>query len=221
MEKEKITAKIRKLLALATNNNNQEEAQSAMLKAQELLLQYKIEMNEVEENKQVKIIESVTKEGCNTPWSRHLAHIIAENFRCMMCYSNYRNSRTVVFFGEEDDSEVACGMYDYAVVWLNKCACNYATKMRNNHGIVKGVKQDYILGFLQGLKDKFAEQVKKNECYALAVIVPKEVKEYVAQQEIKSVTLSNSISTHGLQAARQAGYQDGKSFSTNHLKAGK
>jgi hypothetical protein len=219
-EKEKITAKIKKLLNLAGNNPNKEEAQAAMLKAQELLLQYKIEMHEVESTDKVKIKECKTNEGCNTPWARQLAHIIADNFRCMMCFNNYRNSRTVVYFGEEDDAEVACGMYDYAVVWLNKSACNYATMMRNKHGITKGVKQDYILGFLQGLKDKFAEQIKQNECYALAVVVPKTVKEYVEKQEIKKVTLSNTMNVHGSQAARVAGYNDGKNFGTNYLKSG-
>lgn len=52
---EKIIEKIRKLLSLSENNSNSSEAELAMLKAQELLLQYKIEMNEIKDTKKVNL----------------------------------------------------------------------------------------------------------------------------------------------------------------------
>lgn len=217
-DKEKIQSKIKKLLNLAGNNPNKEEAESAFLKAQEMLLQYKIEMHEIEGKPEVKIIEAVSHQKANTPWARELARIFSENFRTMMFYRSYtKNNRQVVFFGEEEDAKIACGMFDYAVVWLNKSACNYATMMRNKHGIVKGVKQDYILGFLKGIKDKFEEQIRANSQYALVVVVPPKVKEEYKKIPLKSARLSNNMNVHGSAEARAAGYNAGKSFQTNFI----
>ena len=217
-EKEKVRNKIRKLLNLSGNNPNAQEAEAAFLKAQELLLQYKIEMHEIDGNYDgIKIIQVPSHESVNTPWARALARIFAENFAVMMFYRRMgTRSNICVFFGQEEDATIACDMYDYAVVWLNKSACNYATKMRNERRIVKGVKQDYILGFLKGLEDKFNEQVKANAQYALVVVVPPKVKEeyktLISGKEFNTVTLSGSMSIHGSVEARAAGYQAGKSF---------
>lgn len=220
VDREKIQARIKKLLNLAGNNPNKEEAQSAFLKAQELLLQYKIEMHELDGNaEETKIIEAVSHEPSNTPWARSLAHIIAKNFRTMHFLRRVGSvNKVVVFFGEEEDAQVACSMFDYAVVWLNKSACNFATMMRNKHGIVKGVKQDYILGFLKGLSDKFDEQIRANQQYALVVVVPPKVKEEYGKLELKKSTFSNNMTTHGSEEARAAGYQAGRSFQTNMIK---
>lgn len=226
-EKEKVRNKIRKLLNLSGNNPNAQEAEAAFLKAQELLLQYKIDMHEIGEGTVgIKIIQVPSHEPVNTPWARDLARIFAKNFAVMMFYRKIGvSSRICVFFGQEEDATVACGMYDYAVVWLNKSACNYATKMRNDRGIVKGVKQDYILGFLKGLEDKFEEQVKANTQYALVVVVPPKVKEeyktLTSGKEFNHVNLSGNMSVHGSAEARAAGYQAGKSFGTDRLGGGR
>lgn len=213
---ERIIDKVRKLLSLAENNPNPAEAESAMLKAQELLLQHAIDMADVVDKKDVKVVQVVSTESINTPWGRSLAYIISKNFRCIEFYRRLsQKDRKVVFLGQEEDAEVACKMYDYAVKWVDKSACKYATKMRNTQGIVKGVKQDYILGFLKGLQSKFEEQVKSNESYALVVVTPKAVTEEFQTLTLKNVKCSSSMSCHGSQQARQAGYNDGKNFSTN------
>ena len=218
-DKEKIQAKIKKLLNLAGNNPSSTEAESAFLKAQELLLQYKIEMHEVTgKTESIKIVEAVSHQSVNTPWARELSIIIAKNFAVMKFNRKIGPSdRVAVFFGEEDDANIACGMYDYAVVWLNKSACNYATKQRNSGGPVKGVKQDFIVGFLKGLKDKFDEQIRANNQYALVVVVPPEVKKAYEGLGLIKLNLSNSMTTHGSQEARAAGYQAGKGFQTNMI----
>lgn len=215
---EKIIEKIRKLLSLAENNPNPAEAESAMLKAQELLLQHAIDMADVKDKPAVKVIQVVSKASANTSWGRSLAYIISKNFRCIEFYRRIsQNDRKVVFLGEEEDAEIACSMYDYAYKWLNKSACNYATRMRNTQGIVKGVKQDYILGFLSGLTSKFNEQIKSNESYAMVVVTPKEVNDEFQKMKLKTVKLSDSVRCHGSQQALQAGYNDGRNFSTNMI----
>lgn len=216
--KEKMIEKIKKLISLSENNSNEAEAQSALLKAQELLLQYKIEMKEIKDTKKVKIIEAVTNCSANTSWARALGGIISDNFRCMFFFrGTSKRDYKLVFMGEEDDAMVAQSMYDYAFTWVNKNSSKYATNMRNKHGIVKGIKQDYILGFISGLKSKFDEQIKSNESYAMVVVPPKEVNDEFQKLKLKKVQLSNSVQCHGSQQARQAGYNDGRNFSTNMI----
>jgi hypothetical protein len=50
-DREKAKDRIRKLLNLAGGNPNENEAEVAILKAQELLLKYKIEESELEDGK--------------------------------------------------------------------------------------------------------------------------------------------------------------------------
>lgn len=220
--KEKMIEKIKKLISLSENNSNEAEAQSALLKAQELLLQYKIEMKEIKDTKKVKIIEAVTNCSVNTAWARALGGIISENFRCM-CFLRRISSRDrkLVFMGEEDDAVVAQSMYDYAFTWVNKNSSKYATNMRNKHGIVKGIKQDYIIGFLNGLNSKFHDQVKEHKSFELAIVVPKEVKDSFQERvkTFKTSNLSSKIVSHGSAIAQSDGYKDGRNFSTNLLKS--
>ncbi len=57
----KITDKIQKLLELANDNSSLEESHSAMLKAQELMIKYKLSENEFIKNstpKKLNIIEN-------------------------------------------------------------------------------------------------------------------------------------------------------------------
>lgn len=222
-DKEKMLSKIEKLLKLSGNNPNANEAEAAFLKAQELMLAYKIEMHELDGDKksELKIVKLRCEQAANTPWARALVKIFAENFGCMVYYNSFGKSHYPVYFGNEEDAHVCRELYDYAVVWLNKSACNYATKKRNTEGMVKGVKQDYILGFLKGLGDKYKEQVESNSQYALIIVVPKEVKsEYnTATASMTSKNWSGHMNTHGSVEARSDGYAAGKSFGTNRIKS--
>jgi hypothetical protein len=219
-EKDKIVKKIQKLLNLSGNNPNAAEAESAFLKAQELMLQHKIEESELNKDtkKTMRIISAYCEEPANTVWARQLARLLAKNFACMYYLNRtHKNSTVPTFFGEEEDAETCKGLYDYAVIWLNKSACNYATNMRNKFGIVKGVKQDYIVGFLKGLEDKFKEQTEGNAKYELMVIIPVEVKEAYNNLSLVTKSSNKSMKVHGCEEARQAGYVDGKGFGTDRL----
>jgi len=225
MEKEKIVSKIEKLLGLAGNNPNAHEAESALLKAQELMLVHKIEEAELKQNdpSAIDIGEAICRESSNTAWARSLVHLFAENFGCVVYMKRTsKKQRFSVFFGNREDAEIARNLYDYTIVWLNKAACKYATNKRNNEGIVKGVKQDYIIGFLKGLEDKYKEQIASNEQYALLVVVPEKVQtEYdIMTANMKKANYSRTIRVHGSLEAQADGYDAGKSFQTNALKGG-
>ena len=84
MDNKSIISKIERLLALAGNNPSQEEAQSAMLKAQQMMAKYNLSMEAFQEKEpEKKEVEQVwVKGGQSCQWMRSLAKVIADNFRC-------------------------------------------------------------------------------------------------------------------------------------------
>lgn len=91
MERDTIISRIRKLLALG-GDENAEEATSAVLMAQRLIAKYGIGDDELhngmmDTSARITGIDTeplVTAKG----WRWHLAHLIADNFRCKV-YESY------------------------------------------------------------------------------------------------------------------------------------
>jgi hypothetical protein len=222
-DREKAKDRIRKLLNLAGGNPNENEAEVAILKAQELLLKYKIEESELEDGKapELNIVKLRCEKDANTAWEMEIATILEANFGVILYYMTGHGRKVPVFFGEDDKAQACKDLYEFIAPWLNKRACNYATMMRNKHGVVKGVKQDFIIGFLRGLREKFKEQTASNESYALVVVVSKEVREEYEDfsKGFGKVSMPSMV-VHGSREAREAGYQEGKNFSTNQLNKG-
>lgn len=213
-DREQIIDKINKLLK-QSESPYPEEAQTSLLMAQKLLLRYKIDERELtkEEASKLKIVDAQSGIPANTMWARDLVRIFSKNFGTMVFYRKFKNSTYPVFFGEEEKALICKDLYEHTVIWLNKRACAYATKMRNTRGIVKGVKQDFIVGFLSGLRDKFEEQVNQDSnMYALVVMVDPQVKSAFDRIQLGGTLKSKSMTVHGLDEARAAGYREGKNF---------
>ena len=100
---EEIIKKIEKLLALAGNNPNENEALAASLKAQELIAKYNVNIDHLGDNKETpKIGTAKHTTGKGYKWRFILAPIIARNFRCKLYLIN---GIDVVFYGYESDSK--------------------------------------------------------------------------------------------------------------------
>ena len=220
MSEEKIITRIEKLLALAGNNSNQNEAQTALLKAQKLMLEYKIDESRLGKEKKLNIISVPCGVRINTPWGRGLMRIISENFRCMWYLSVAGRTHYPIFFGDEEDVLIARSVFRKVYYWLDANSINYAARMRRKTGSAAGIKADYILGFLYGLTEKFKEQLKSNEQYALMVITPKEVTESYTKlsSDFQQKKLASTMKSRGSAEAMQAGYHAGKNFETRELK---
>lgn len=80
-----------------------------------------------------------------------------------------------------------------------------------------GVRNDYINGFLKGLKDKFAEQVEK-ESWALVLVKDQAVTQKYNSMQFSTRSAKSSVRGSGDSSARTAGYQAGKSFETSTPK---
>jgi hypothetical protein len=214
---ENIILKIKKLLALS-KSSNQNEAQNAMLKAQKLLIKYKLSLQEIESYsiEKFKIEDFKTNQKFRgKSWKGNLAQVIADNFGCFLYYNtgNYKVHR-VCFYGKEEDVVIANIMFEYAVKWINLEGNKLVKRMkqdkRRKH--FDGIKNDYALGFIAGLKERFKSQIKENESWGL--VLQKDQVVIDSYNEFSSgfgrISVNEKFNRH-YQAYRQGEY-DGKKF---------
>ncbi|MEK4448670.1 DUF2786 domain-containing protein [Bacillus sp. FSL M8-0052] len=225
---ESIIKKIKGLLAIANDNKNDEESQSAFLLAQKLMMKHDISAGDVTDTPEK---EEITKGQATAYkrlfwWERTLAGIMAKNFKVEFYYSNrvlngdQRRKSTIVFFGYESDVQLAKEMYvlayDAIVLYANRFVDDYYKENFIERSIKKtrDLKNSYITGFLEGLKQKFNEQVSQlKEEYGLMVIKPKEVRE--AYKELsKTFGKPTKLRIPNIEefVAYQRGHQDGNTI---------
>lgn len=174
MENTEIILKIQKLLALS-KSSNKNEAQNAMLKAQKLLIKYKLSLQEVEryskENIKIEAFKTEQKFRGKS-WKGNLAQVIADNLGCFIYYNtgNYKVHR-VCFYGKEEDVIIANIMFEYAVKWINLEGNKLIKKMKQDkrRKYFDGIKNDYALGFIFGLEERFRSQIKENKEWGLVI----------------------------------------------------
>ncbi|MCR3758455.1 DUF2786 domain-containing protein [Clostridium felsineum] len=212
----KIIEKIQKLLSLS-ESSNEHEAEVAMLKAQELLAKYKLSIKEVKEYKSYdsKIQEKVTDVTfTKAKWKAQLAKVISENFGCYVYYKR-RRINTIVFFGREEDVIVCNLVLNYAVDSVYSVVKKLKYQYSKNGYSTRGIENDYSLGFIDGLEEKFEEQKRNNQEWGLVLVKDKEVVE--AHEKIKfkkKVTMNTAY--RGNEDAYSKGCEDGKKFSISN-----
>lgn len=220
-DQSKIVRKIQLLLKKTTNNPSMEEAQTALLMAQRLMAEHGISQSEIDSHEDVvlttkKVMRSDFKFEATTPWyKKELASVIGANFRCYnwVARRTYGGSR-IVFLGLEHDVELAKITYEFACDAIKHGASQYLKELKKTKNVSSpsAIKNDYMIGWIRGLKDQFKEQVNKNNWGLVLVKDALVVKEYESISFNKA--RSSSISTSGSSDARNSGYRDGKSFSS-------
>jgi hypothetical protein len=213
-----IIEKVKKILSLAGNNPSEEEAQSAMLKAQEIMARHGLSMDDLylQERLEAEVThDSLTEYGKTSWWLKSLAGIIADNFRCN-AYLGHKiggyNTR-IKLIGLREDVELAKEVFAFATKYLSHYSSKYIEKHRKkwwdaSHS--KKVKNDYVKGFLIGLRDKFKEQVEKNDWGLILA------KDNAVTKVFKELNMRSASKTHAQSAgdnnAKSAGYHQGKKF---------
>ena len=228
MSREDIMEKIEKLLALAGNNPSEAEAMAALTKARELMAKHNIE--EAELNKNTKNTDDIREFVANvkiaTEWKRRLVTLIASHFRCKCFYYTYKSASKAVFFGYENDAKVACAIFEYAAKLINRKAGNYVQRFTSKHLPTDGIKGDYIVGFMSGLKEVWNKQDAQwrkdlsENTYALVVVTPAAVTNAYADisKDFKTCNWKNTIERRFDEGAIIAGYSDGMEYA-NSLKS--
>lgn len=217
---EKAKDKIQRLLALA-NDSNDEESMTALAKAQELMIVYRISEKQLFDYKeQIKIEETVTHiiyEGKPQKWVYRLAQIIAKNFRVKFYYESTNDSTAKLnFLGLLSDVEIAEITFMYAKGSISYCSKNYMKipEVKQKYKRKWQLKQDYIQGYLTGLQSIFNKQRLTNG-YELALQLPT-----IVTKEIENLGLiSGKDISHTVkdQDAYYNGYNDGTKFSQKEL----
>lgn len=213
-QREKIIAKIQKVLELSKNNPSKEEAQSAALMAQRLLAQYHLSMVDIEEmEKEVETIEEVFVEvGMGNKWKGTLASIIAKNFRCKVYFYG---KDCLVFYGYEMDASVAADTFEQMFTQGIRLANKYK---RECTGDTRGVFNSYVMGFCAGLREGLEKQ-----CTALMIVTPKEVEDSWKQKSSNFRHSTCNIRTSGNSNgyyAHQAGHRAGRDAAGSRMIAG-
>lgn len=208
MQDETIMLKIKKILDLANNNPNENEALAASLKAQELLVKYNIKMIDIEnEDFSVrKIVEQeASLDSASKKWKKFLAPVIANNFYCKILLKG--RSGRIFFYGYEKDVEVAKEVFVTLFNLGNKLARKKYYEYKKAGKQTKGVMNAYLYGFVEGVKEALEKQST-----ALMVVTPKEVEESF---EKKLSNLNCKVKRTSLKIStdfeiRKAGRLDGK-----------
>ncbi len=170
MENEKVLEKVKKLFALAENNPSAEEAKSAALMAQKLMMENDIAMWEVE-NVDLEKKEEIGEEAIEVPakkWKYTLAHIVADNFRVKFFM---RGTGIFIFYGHKTDTKIAAETFRYLFNTGHKLGMKLYRETKEQYGWANNVYNSCVMGFCEGIRHALAEQSK-----ALMVIVPEDVK---------------------------------------------
>lgn len=209
--REKILEKIKKLLTLAADKANENEAISAALKAQELMAKYNIELADIQDGAKAEAITTETytpkaNQHYVRKWRYTLSQIIAKNF-CCKTYSINRDA--IAFYGYEKDAKIAVEVFKFLFETGNKLANRYYLKCKKEGKETKGVLNTYLVGFCDGIKE-----VLDKQCTALMIVVPKEVEEAYVEHSKTFRRVNTSLTTSSDGRAYSEGKVDGKATAT-------
>lgn len=180
----KIISKVQNLLELSYDAPNDEEGQTALLMAQKLMVKHNLSMNAIKTSqKNTNIGEIVGHwEYRMVWWKEKLAAILGENFRCKTIRRRLveKGITQIVFFGYDTDAELCTKVYEGTLSYLDyRLKRLYPTVSKARW---KNYKKSYLLGFLDGLDQRFKNQTQSSEEFALMVQVPAEVLEEQVRQ---------------------------------------
>lgn len=215
--KDNIVKRIQKLLEMA-ERGTENEKQIALIKAQKLMLDYHIEEAELNgydrTNKKV-VYKYCAKVNCYASWAMKLSEIITKNFRCHPAYMTVKHSKgkliKCAIYGFEEDVDICKEVLEKAHQYMEKGSKALVNWYYRCNLSVKGIKEDYCQGFLDGLEEGFHQQILGNQKYAVLVVVPEAVTKETNKLGSKSFATRLVIQAHD-QTAQQIGYQDGFRF---------
>lgn len=207
-----LLARIKKLFALS-QSPVPAEAETALLKAQELLLAHGLDVTALEtdtaEPGGEPTVEhaAVDNGSARAPWwHKSIVAVIAPNFRCQP----YRNgaSGALMLIGTSTDVQTAKAAIEFAIraakeTWsAYKFFSHRAWSSRER----AARRNSYYEGFIEGISQRFAEQVKEK---ALVITKHQLVEREIANMNLRGPTRSRI--TRGTDAqARAAGYKAGR-----------
>lgn len=205
--------RIKKCLSLAGNNSSENEVNNAIKMAQRLALKAGISIEDIDMSEIRPIIEVVqynvdqNTKTCPS-WRYALCKTIADNFKTDVFINKVTGGSSLVIIGDKDDVDITREVFQYtenAYLNLSKKYINSVKKKRKlNRSLSIRFKNDYFVGFLEGITKAFAENIQE---FGLMVIKPDEVNEWM-DEHCKTGSRS-SIKGAGSEDAYNNGLKDG------------
>lgn len=211
-----IVSKIQKLLALS-KSANEHEAKVAMLRVQELMMKHKLTMKDIEsvESIKVNVAEEMTDYTyTRATWKAMLANLIADNFGCYS-YDRKYYSKTICFFGRDEDVVVAKIVFSYAMDCITSEVKKIKNRYRKEGYSTAGVETTYAKGFLVGLKMAFDKQKEEHQEWGLVLVKPIEVVHAYNNIKFGKATSVKPYEDNGDSEVYNQAIQDGKRFSVS------
>jgi hypothetical protein len=224
--KDEVVDKIQKLLALSSSSNDH-EAQAALFMAQKLMVKYNVSETDLPTHQDEKVVERwVMDVSAYNSWVRDLAVVVAENFRCKHMVSKRGSWIRECFVGFDSDATVAAQIFAYAVKYAERAGSNLAQTYNDRGLSSRGIKQDYVEGFVAGLRDGWKKQALEGtddvtpEQFALALCTPAIVNKYIEENTHKITMRMGHQERANDPRAFEKGHESGKAFSDLDGKKG-
>ncbi len=209
---QKIINKVKGLLDIAKDSNQDEETQTAFLLAQKLMVKYGIKKSSIQD--QQRPVEYGVLERCQklSLLKQRLANVIADNFKVLFVRTGsfYPNKHFQYnFYGYSNDVELAKNIYFLAVKIIQyrtkKYLNNYYLKtgVARNRKLTSFLKINYIHGFILGLEKRLNDQTKK---YDLMVKPDKELFKRLGPARPKSTKVSYNYKSKSFKKGFTDGY---------------
>lgn len=175
-----IRDKVSKLLALS-QSPNEHEAQSAMLKAKELMVAHKLTLVDFQKRPDAQVIRYKTDVRCSKaerPWTVDLAAAIANNYCCRSYMTHVKGEAGVhiALTGYEEDVMVCLTVLRYALqcidTWIANiielCSALYTAED------MESICDSYARGFIRGVEAAYRKQSAEHEEWGLVLVTPPE-----------------------------------------------
>lgn len=209
---QKIINKVKGLLDIAKDSNQDEETQTAFLLAQKLMVKYGIKKSSIQD--QQRPVEYGVLERCQklSLLKQRLANVIADNFKVLFVRTGsfYPNKHFQYnFYGYSNNVELAKNIYFLAVKIIQyrtkKYLNNYYLKtgVARNRKLTAFLKRNYIHGFIIGLETRLNDQTKK---YDLMVKPDKELFKRLGPARPKSTKVSYNYKSKSFKKGFTDGY---------------
>ena len=231
MKKDSVKESICKLLIKAGDSGaTLAEKDEAFLMAQRLMLKHNIEEDELQGKTSQKTLDDVYHKPVTEYmklnfWIKRLSAIISKNFRCLDYIGGWngaydkKKSRLsrLIMIGIREDVEIAVDIYNAARSSIEDNSKRYIESRTDLVGkptnIRVAVKNDYIVGYLDGLKSKFEKQVAE---YQLVITTHALVQQDYNDMDLKNGTRSQRITVKDAHATT-SGFVQGLSFVSGEL----
>lgn len=186
---DQIIKRIKKLLSLS-QSHNENEAQLALVKAQELMIKHHIEESQISFDEPPKIIHLTTEYYFTNYKNFYLCdgiNELSDLYLCKVVFVRNKNSskQYIRIIGNENDCRILQKVIGFVKSnvdsWTRKLKKDY---LLDDNQMINNCKNDYGLGFCRGLKSLLEMQrdrIQQEE--GLVISTPKEAQDYVDSLE--------------------------------------